>query len=749
NSANMYAVYEREFSDGKINGGLFTQGLLAGELKKKIPEIEYASGFDILPGNTLTFEPANKMITLNGAAADTDFFKIFDYTLLQGNPNSILQNADEMAISRRTAESFFGSAAAAINKTIRYNNNNDFRVTAVYENIPARSSDQFDFILNWTFHLKNVGWLNQWIYRTPKTYLTLHPGTGQIKVEAKIKNFLSSYISENKSGGYRLELGLQRFDQMYLYSTFENGIPSGGRITYVRLFSIIAFFILLIACINFMNLSTARSVKRAKEVGVRKTIGALRSALIIQFIGEALFFAFFAMVIALVMVRFVLPLFNSLTGKQIILPLSEPSFWTVLLSLMFAMGFIAGSYPAFFLSSLRPVKVLKGSLKFSFGAEFFRKGLVVFQFSLSIILIIGTMVISKQISFVQTQNLGFDRENLIYVPLQGDMPVHKYGVFKQELSAMPGIKAVTRADQPPTTIHAHVYNAQWEGKDPDKKTVVIHTTVGYGYLDLMNLQLLEGHDFPEGFTERDSLENHTEKPGYIINESALRLTGYKNPIGKPFGVFGDMGKIIGVVKDFHFNSLHDPIQPLVILLTDNLSWGYAIIRTQPGKTKEAIASIGKLYSELEPKFPFTYSFADAEYQHLYESEQIVSKLSSAFAFLAIFISCLGILGLVMFTAEQRAKEIGVRKVLGASELRIFGMLSSAFLQLVGIAFVIAVPIAWLLMNQWLGNYAYRTTISVWLFAGAGIITMLIALITVSFEAVKAALVNPVKSLRND
>jgi len=329
------------------------------------------------------------------------------------------------------------------------------------------------------------------------------------------------------------------------------------------------------------------------------------------------------------------------------------------------------------------------------------------------------------------------------------MAVHKYSVFKQVLFGMPGIKAISRADQEPTTIHAHVYNTQWEGKDPDEKTVVIHTTVGYGYLKLMNLKLLQGRDFADGFTDRDSLENHTGRPGYIINETALKLIGYKDPIGKPLGVFGDMGKIIGVVKDFHFSSLHDPIQPLVILLTDNLSWGYAIIRTEPGKTKEAIASIQKVYTDLEPKFPFTYSFADAEYQRLYKSEQIVASLSTGFAALAIFISCLGLLGLVMLTAEQRTKEIGVRKVLGASELIIFRLLSTDFLQLVGLAFVIASPVAWLVTNKWLQDYAYRTNISWWLFAAAGVLTLLIALITVSFQAIKAALANPVKSLRSE
>lgn len=747
NKGNIYAVYEREFTEGKVNGGLWTQGLLANELKRTVPEIRYASAFD---GHlSATFGVGEKFITMNGAAADSDFFKIFDYKVIQGQTNTILTNPDEIVISRKMAENFFGSAASAINKTIRYNDSKDFRISAVYENIPKNSSDQFDYVLNWHFHLNDVGWLNDWIYRTPKTYVSLVPGTNPASIDTKIKNFLDSYITKGKGGGYHLELGLQRFDQTYLYSNFKNGIPDGGRIEYVRLFSLIAVFILLIASINFMNLSTARSVKRAKEVGIRKTIGAHRFWLIIQFIGEAMFFTFLATVISMLLVIWLLPEFNSITGKQIILPVSQFSFWGMLIILLLVMGLGAGSYPALFLSSLNPVKVLKGSLKFSFNAVLFRKGLVIFQFALSIILIIGTMVISKQINYVLTQNLGLNKENLVYIPFQGDMAVHQYQVFKQELAGMPGIKAVTRADQMPTDVHAHVYDTQWSGKDPNEKTVVIHTTVGYGYLKFMNLQLLQGHDFSEGFKNTDSLENHSEKAGYIINESALKLTGYKNPIGKPLGVFGGRGEIIGVVKDFHFASLHDPIQPLVILLTDDLSWGYALIRTEPGKTKEAIASIQKIYTQLEPKFPFKYSFADEEYHRLYESEQIVGKLSTVFALLAIFISCLGLLGLAMFTAEQRTKEIGVRKVLGASEFTIFQLLSKDFLQLVGIAFIVAAPIAWLVMNNWLKGYAYRTSIGISLFVIAGGTTLLIALITISFQAIKAALANPIKSMRTE
>lgn len=747
NTENIYQLYEREFTDGKVNGGPWTQGILANELKRRVPEIRYASGFD--GDMSVTFGVGEKFITMKGAAADSDFFKIFDYTFLTGHPASILTNPDEIVISRTMADNFFGSPSAAINKSIRYNDSRDFRISAVYEDVPRNSSDQFDFIVNWQFHLDHVGWLKEWIYRTPKTYVALVPGTDPAKIENRIKNFLDDYIKRTGSGGYHLELGLQRFDRSYLYSNYKNGFPDGGRIEYVHLFSLVAVFILLIAGINFMNLSTARSVKRAKEVGIRKTIGARRFWLIAQFIGEAVLFTFIAILIALLLVICLLPAFNSITGKHIILPASQVSFWSMLVVLALVMGFGAGSYPALFLSSLNPVTVLKGSLKFSFNAILFRKGLVVFQFALSIILIIGTMVISKQINFVQTQSLGINKENLIYVPFQGDMARQKYGVFKQQLAGMPGIKAISRADQFPTDIHAHAYDMQWEGKDPNEKTVVLHTTVGYDYLKFMNLALLQGRDFSESFASDNFEDTVSRSPGIIINETALKVTGYKDPIGKRLGLFGRTGKIIGVVKDFHFQSLHDPIEPLVILLTDNLDWGNALIRTEPGKTKEALSSIAKVYAQLEPKFPFKYSFADEEYQKLYENEELLVNLSTIFSILAIFISCLGLLGLAMFTVEQRTKEIGIRKVLGATEFMIFRLLSKDFIQLVGIAFVVAAPVSWLVMDHWLSGYAYRTNIGFALFALAGATTGLIALLTISIQTARVAFANPVKSIRTE
>jgi putative ABC transport system permease protein len=739
NKSDLYTVYERVYSANKVEGAYWTPGVLASELKRRLPEIRYASAFD--PNQSATFEVGDKIITMGGAAADSDFFKMFTYPILEGTAAAALDAPDKIAISRKMAVTFFGSPTAAINQTIRYNNASIFRIAAVFEDPGTNSSDRFDYVLNWPYHLEVVDWLKEWIYRSPRTYIQLQPGVSAASVDARVLHFMDGYLANSREGaGFHIELGLQKFDEMYLRSMFRNGYPAGGRIEYVRLFTIVAVFILLIACINFMNLSTARSVKRAKEVGIRKTIGAARFALIVQFIGEAMLVVCCSAALALALVACILPVFNTIAGKQIGLPLAQRSFWALVAALILLTGFTAGSYPALFLSSLRPVKVLKGTLKFSSAAFWLRKGLVIFQFTLSTLLIIGMMVISRQVNYLQTVNLGFDRDNLVYLPVQGDL-TQKYPAFKAELTGMPGIQAVTRTDAPPQQTGAHAYDMTWEGKDPTTRTVVIHTTVGYGWLKMMNLTLLRGHDF--------SPEYPTDTNAYIINETALKLIGYKDPIGRPLSIFGQHYKIIGVVKDFHFKSLHDPIEPLLINLNEQIHWGFVMVKARAGQTREAVASIEKVHREFEPKFPFSYYFSDEEYRHLYNNEQIIGRLSDSFAFLAIFISCLGLFGLAIFTSEQRTKEIGIRKVLGASELNIFGMLSRDFLELVGIALVIASPPAWLLMDNWLREYAYRTNIAWWIFAVAGLAALLVALLTVSFQAIRAALANPVNSLRSE
>jgi hypothetical protein len=559
-------------------------------------------------------------------------------------------------------------------------------------------------------------------------------------VRTKIKKFLDAYNKE-QTASYRIELDMQPFGDQYLHSNFKNGRIEGGRIEYIRIFSLVAIFILLIACINFMNLTTALSARRAKEIGVRKVAGALRSSLVGQFLGEALFITSLSVLLSLVGVTLLLPLFNQWTGKQIELPVTNSFFWLGLATLTLVTGLIAGSYPALLLSSFKPIRVLKGALLFSQTAGRLRKGLVVFQFVLSIVLIVGTLIISKQVSYVQQINLGYDRQNLVYVPLEGEL-ANKFELFSQLALKTPGIQSLSRiSTQSPADIENQIGGVFWEGKDPNATPMFTQAAIGYDFVKTMDLQLLQGRDFSRDFA--------SDSTGYLVNEAALKIINYKNPIGRPLTQWGKRGTIIGVLKDFHYTSLHDPIKPLIIRMAAAGNYGSALVRTEPGKTPEALAGLEKIAQTLNPKFSFIYSFSDEEYQRLYKSEQVVNRLSNGFAVLAIFISCIGLLGLAMFTAERRAKEMSIRKVLGASAAVLFLLLSWEFIVLVLLALVIAIPIAWLSMNDWLLNFAYRVNIEWWIFGLAGAMAILIALATVSFQAIKAAMVNPVKSLRSE
>jgi ABC-type antimicrobial peptide transport system permease subunit len=559
-------------------------------------------------------------------------------------------------------------------------------------------------------------------------------------VNENIAHFLTNYYHVNRNTSpYFQDLALQPYAESYLNNNLDSGKPSGGRIEYVHIFTIIAIFILLIACINFMNLTTARSVKRAREIGVRKVVGALRSSLIKQFISESLMVTTIAVTVSLIMLVLLLPLFNQVTQKEIALPFTQWTFWLKLAGITLITGLISGSYPALFLSSFNPVKVLKGTLKLDTGTTAFRKGLVVFQFVLSVLLITGTIIISRQMNYIQSKNLGYDKENLVYTVMEGDLGA-KFNLFKNEALKMPGIQSVTKISAPPADIYGSTGAVDWIGKDTTNVTMFTQFTVGYDFLNTMKLKLAAGRDFSKNYS--------TDTANFILNEAAAKATGYKDPIGKPFRLFGKPGNIIGVVKDFHFHSLHTEIGPIVMTAAASPE-GIILMRTMPGQTKQAINSIETLCKQLNPAFPPNYYFVDQQYQKLYQNEQIINKLSNVFAFLAIFISCLGLLGLAMFTAEQRIKEIGIRKVLGASVATLFGLLSQEFLILVVIALFIATPIAWYGMNQWLQSFAYKTPLQWWVFAISGGLIILIALATVSFQAIKAALVNPIKSLRSE
>ena len=738
NGKQLYVIIHRAYYDHKSVAGYSTPGLLAEELKKDIPEITHATQFAWNQDHT--FQVGDKILKVNGTYASADYFKMFTYHLIEGKAGSALSTPVSLAISKKMATNFFGSPEQAIGKTIKYENKKNFTITAVFDNPPKNSSLQYDFLINWQVFMDENTWTKDWGNNGPMTFFQVRADANPALVDKKLTHFLDNLDKGQEKGKFYSELGMQPFQERYLHDHFTGDKVDGGRIGYVHLFGIIAIFILLIACINFMNLTTARSVKRAREIGVRKVVGAMRSMLIRQFLGESLLLTIIAVLFSLVLIVLMLPLFNHVTHKEISLPFGDLSFWLKLSALTIITGIIAGSYPALVLSAFKPVKVLKGSLTIQSGAVFFRKGLVVFQFVLSVVLIISTIIITRQVNYLENQNLGYDRENLVYIPLEGNL-AGKYNTFKTELMKMDGIQQVTRTTDVPTNIQNSTGGVDWDGKDPNVDIQFTQASVGYDFVRTLKLKILEGRDFSQDYS--------SDSTGYLVNEAALKRIGYTSPIGKRLTFWGKKGTIIGVLKDYHIASLQEAIVPLILRLGEKSDYGNALVRTKPGQTKQALVSLELLCKQLNPSYQFSYYFSDEEYQKLYDNEQVISKLSNVFASLAIVISCLGLLGLAMFTAEQRVKEIGIRKVLGAGLGSLFSLLSTEFLILVGIALLIASPLAWYGMNKWLQNYAYHTKVEWWIFVLAAIVSLLITLATISFQTIKAALVNPVKSLRSE
>jgi len=753
NGKNLYAVYQTVSSNGNVSGA-YNSGLgfianqhvanfAAEHIAESIPDVKdvtfYATGYELPWGHPETFQVGHKKLKVEGSRAGKDFFKMFSYPIVTGNANTALQNINTIAISRTMAVSFFGDPQNAIGKSMRYENKLNFIVGAVFEDVPRQSSLKFDFLFNWDAQ-KN---LLDWSSNNFQTYLQLSDNADIKNVTAKINAYIKTRLPVSK--GLQIQYGLQRFGDQYLHDNFVNGVPTNGRIEYVQLFSEVAIFILTIACINFMNLATARSVKRAKEVGVRKVAGSSRTFLILQFYGESLVYAFLAMLLSVVLLQAFLPAFDSFTGKQFGTPVADPSFWMSLSAVTLVTGLIAGSYPALYLSSLKPVSVLKGVVKFSASAIWFRKGLTVFQFVLSILLLIATIVITRQTSYIENKHLGYDRENLVYMRIEGElMKKNNYLLFKQEVSGMPGIAMVDRSTEAPHSMDFLVADNEitWQGKPKNSTVGVKPASVGFDFVKIMKLKLVEGRDFSPAIAT-DSTQ------AYLINEEAAKEMNMQHPIGQWINAWGKKGTIIGVLQDYHTQSLREPIKPVILDVKEGENFGVILIRTQKGQTKQALTSLAKVYKDINPNYPFDYQFVDAEYKKMYSSEQVMASLSVIFAIVAIMISSLGLLGLVMFSAEQRIKEFGVRKVLGASIGSLVGLFAQDFMKLVMIAFLIAVPLGWYAMHSWLQEFAYRVELSWWIFALAAVISVLLAFAVLSYEAVKTALANPVKSLKTE
>ena len=714
---------------------------IVNALVKEMPEVEYAVGtnpfMDFFAGKGV-ISNGDRTVKAQGIFATKDYFKIFSYRLIEGSRNEVLTNKNGVVISERLANKLFNSTKNIIGKTVKWDHRlqfkNPLQISGVFKEPPPNSTSQFDLIFNFGLLLDADPNSSNWKSTYSETYLVLKKGTDIEKFNQKIKNFTHSKDPANKI----CTSFIQKYSDKYLHGQYKNGVQEGGRIQYVKLFSIIALFTLLVACINFMNLSTAQASKRMKEIGIKKTLGANRQELIIQFLTESIFTAFVAMIIAFGLIALLLSSFNEITGKQIPLRF-DINIVLSAFAIMLITGFIAGCYPAFYLSGFHPLRVLKGKLNSSLSEAWIRKGLVVFQFSMSITFIAGFFVVNKQIRFIQTKNLGFNRDNIIRFQREGNFNENPE-VFLSLLKNIPGVLMASTMPGDFLDGKDRQSGFSWRGDKLDEAYMFHSPRIGYDVIETLGIQTLMGRSFSKEFKDNESK--------IILNEAALKLMQLQNPIGKLIKTVNEQSEIIGVVKNFQYGSLHNTIEPLIFRFRDSRMGRNVLVKIK-ADSENAIAQIENLYKKHHPGQPFDFGFLDNDYRSLYASEQRIASLSKFFAGLAIIISCLGLFGLAAFTAQKRQKEIGIRKILGATVNNIIAMLSKDFLKLVLIAFAIATPLSWLFMNQWLKDFAHRITISWWIFFIAGAFAILIAVLTVSFQAIKAAIANPVKSLRTE
>lgn len=733
-SDQIFQVMEHRTYSGDIGTSTGTPGILAPALKENVPEFQYAATYTW--DYELWFTKDDKSLKESGRYARPDFLRILSLPLIHGKAEGLLESPKTVVISQDLAKRYFGDENP-VGESITINREVVHTITGVFENLPENSSFQFDFLLPFEDWLKRNEWAREWGNDGPRTIAKLYPNTDVDALNARIHDF----IKERKENS-NVDLFVYPFSDLYLYGQFEAGKVVGGRIDYVRLFSVVAIFILLIACINFMNLSTAKATRRAREVGIRKSMGAGKGSLIGQFIGESMIISFFSLLLSVVLVELCLPLFNDLMDKAIDINYAEPSLLLIFAGTALLTGFIAGSYPAFYLSSFEAVRTLKGSLKSSGGEVFARKGLVVFQFTLSVVLIASTIMVYKQIQYTQTKNLGYNKENLLYFGVEGDI-AESWDAFRARLLDMPDVTHVSRAAATFMGKISGTDELEWPGKDPETEVRFEAVRVDYGLIETLGFELADGRTFSE--------EYGADTPRIVINRAAADIMGsmgMEDPVGKLVTLWGEEMEIIGLVKDFHFQNLRYGIEPLIFLLAPQASWR-AYVRVKSGNIQNTLAQMERIYKQFNLDYPFDYHFMDEQYATLYRSEQRVGDLAKYFSIFAIIISCLGLFGLSAFTAEQRSKEIGVRKVLGASVQNLVVLLNKDFTKLVIIAICIAVPLSWWLMHQWLSGFAYQSGLDWWIFALSGVLAIVIAWLTVSWQSIKAALANPVESLRSE
>jgi len=726
---------------------------LAPTLKREYPVVEEMTRVNYQQ-DVLIKKDNQNVQDHNVGYVDSTFFKVFTIPMIAGDPLTALKEPGSIVVDKATAKKYFNSADV-IGKILRVDNNTDCKITGVIKDIPKQSHFHFHF-------LRPRGKDNDsWLSNNTFNYIMLKPGVRQAEMQKNVDATVSKYIGRDleqqlhsslkdlESKGNHFIYHMMPLTDIHLRSDKSYEMEANGNITYVYIFSVIAVFILIIACVNFMNLSTARSANRAKEVGIRKVAGSLRSHLITQFLTESVLLSFFSLLFAIGMAALLVPLFNQLAGKEMsVTTLFSTWLFPVMIALVFLVGLLAGSYPAFYLSSFQPIEVLKGKIAKGFKSSWLRSGLVVFQFCISITLIIGTIIIYEQLDYIRSRKIGYNRDQVLVIhnAYYLDNQIH---TFRNELLNIPGITNASISGDLPT--NSGFDNEGWfrdAAMDASRAVVLTNFYIDDDYIPTLGMQIKEGRNFSKDYP--------TDSLGVILNEAAVKVLGFKDPfkelIYRPNfydnGIHGSLAyHVVGVVKDFNFSSMHQSVGPVIIQRGDN--WGAIAARVDTRNISSIISSIKNKWTGMVPAQPFNYTFMDADFDNIYTAEQRTGKLFITFAVFAILIGCLGLFGLVTYAAEQRIKEIGVRKVLGASVTGIVTMLSKDFAKLILIASLIAFPIAWWAMHKWLQSFAYRITISWWVFIAAGITALVIALLTVSLQAIRAALANPVRSLRTE
>ncbi len=732
----LYQVWVKAFFDGKISSWTSVPLPTYEAFKTADSNIKRMSVTDWGGSHLLTVNE-NRIIK-NGFWVSEEFLEMFEFQLLKGDATQVMDDPKSIVITESTAKALFGNEDP-INQVIRVDNEHELKVTGVLKDIPTNSSFVFDFLMPWKYREQTNEWVRRnttnWGNYSFQVFAELNDPANHAAVENSVRMMLQEHGEKETKPEYFLYPLLR----WRLHGNFDNGVETGGMSDYVQMFTIIAIFIIVIACINFMNLATARSERRAREVGIRKSVGSRKHELILQFLGESTFISFIAYAIAILMAQLLLPYYNDLVQKKLFIDYTSSQFWIFSLGMIFLTGIISGSYPAFYLSAFQPAKVLKGKPTIGKGASTPRKVLVTIQFGFSILLIIGTIVIYQQIQLVKGRTLGYDQENLMAINYTKEID-KDYRAIKLELLASGVVEAVTKSNSSITDINSNNFLG-WPGKPEDLRVIFTTIATEYDYTKTMGIKILEGRDFSEDFK--------SDTASILINKAALQLMNLKDPIGTELDLWGGKRKLIGVVDDVLMGSPYQPVKPMFVILDPEWIDAVSVRLKKTNDLPASINTVKGIFEKYSPAYPFEYRFADVEFQKKFTTINLTSTLASLFASLTIIITGLGLFGLASFTAEQRTKEIGIRKVLGASVSGLVGMMSKDFSKLVIISFVISSPVAWWLLTYYLERYPIRTGIEWWVFPVTGLIALLFAVAIVSTQALRAARSNPVNSLRSE